>query len=174
MKAAITGRKGMAKHRKNEPPPDRSVDAPSSLAPIMQAFHVESDKVAKALIQEAANTLYGKSEFGSRSISKDELDGIVALMKCINPKDTLETLYAAQIVVCHMLGMKKLSESFMDDQRLGLNLLRFSAEAMSQLEKKRNGCAQNITVNYKHTGHGDALMQTIIPDKVGKDADSRR
>jgi hypothetical protein len=97
----------MAKHRKSEPPPDRSVQAPSSLIPIMQAFHVDSDKAAKVLIQEAANTIYGKTEFGSRSISKDELEGLWALMKGINPRDGLETLYAAQIVACHMLGMRK-------------------------------------------------------------------
>lgn len=117
------------------------------------------------LIQEAANTIYGKSEFASRSISKAELDGLWALMKGINPRDGLETLYAAQIVACHMLGMRKLAEPYMDDQRLGLNLLRFSNEAMQQLEKKRRGRAQNITVNYDYSGQGNALMQTIIPDK---------
>ena len=56
----------------------------------MQAFHVDSDKAAKVLIQEAANTIYGKSEFGSRPISKDELDGLWALMKGINPRDGLD------------------------------------------------------------------------------------
>ena len=162
----------MAKHRKSESPPARSVQAPSSLVPIMQAFHVDSDKASKVLIQEAANTIYGKSEFGSRSISKDELDGLLALMKGINPRDGLETLYAAQIVACHMLGMRKLAEPYMDDQKLGLNLLRFSNEAMQQLEKKRSGGAQNITVNYNYTGPGNPLMRTMIPDKGGKDADS--
>ncbi|MGB7977592.1 MAG: hypothetical protein WCF19_00360 [Chlamydiales bacterium] len=163
----------MAKQQKSEPPPDRSIQAPSSLVPIMQAFHVDSDKAAKVLIQEAANTIYGKSEFGARSISKDELDGLWALMKGMNPRDGLETLYAAQIVACHMLGMRKLAEPYMDDQKLGLNLLRFSNEAMQQLEKKRSGGAQNITVNYNYSGQGNALMETIIPDKGGKDADSR-
>lgn len=170
---AITGSKGMAKHRKNEPPPSKSVDAPSSLIPIMQAFSVDSDKAAKVLIQQAANTIYGKSEMGPRSMSKDELDGIWALMKGINPRDTLETLYAAQIVVGHMLGMRKLYEDYADDQKLGLALLRFANEAMQQLDKKRSGSAQNITVNYNYAGQGNALMQTIIQDKGVKDADSR-
>jgi hypothetical protein len=66
-----------------------------------------------------------------------------------------------------------LAESYIDDQKLGLNLLRFSNEAMQQLEKKRSGGSQNITVNYNYTGPGNALMQTIIPDKGDKDADSR-
>jgi len=37
-----------------------------------------------------------------------------------------------------MLGMRKLSSSYLDDQRLGLKLLRFSNEAMQHLERKRN------------------------------------
>ena len=79
----------------------------------------------------------------------------------------------ARFVACHMLGMRKLAEPYMDDQKLGLNLLRFSNEAMQQLEKKRSGSTQNITVNYNYAGQGNAFMQTIIPDKGGKDADSR-
>jgi hypothetical protein len=59
----------------------------------------------------------------------------------------------------------KLSASYPDDQKLGLKLLRFSNEAMQQLEKKRNGGTQNITVNYNYHGQGNPLMQTIIPIK---------
>ncbi len=153
----------MAKDQKQEPSPVRCIEAPQALVPLMQAFHVGSDKVAKSLISEAAIAIYGKDDFGrDRSFSKSELDGIVSLMKCIEPRDSLETLFAAQIVVGHMLGMRKLAEGCLDDQRLGLNLLRFSNEAMQQLEKKRNGATQNIVVNYNHNGQGNTLMQTVI------------
>jgi hypothetical protein len=131
----------------------------------MQAFHVDSDMAAKALIQEAAKSIYGKGEFGGCPISQAELDAITSLMKAINPQDAIETLYAAQIIVSHMLGMRKLAETYADDQRLGVKLLRFCNEAMQQLEKKRSGGSQNITVNYNYNGQGNALMQTLIPDK---------
>jgi len=152
----------MAKPQKLELPP--SIDAPKALVPLMQAFHVDSEKVAKGLILEAATAIYGKDDFGRACVvSKSELDGIVALMKGINPKD--ETLYAAQIVVCHMLGMRRLAEHYRDDQKLGLNLLRFSSEAMQMLVKKRGGGTQNITVNYNYSGNGNALIQAAISAK---------
>ncbi|OGN64047.1 MAG: hypothetical protein A3E80_03370 [Chlamydiae bacterium RIFCSPHIGHO2_12_FULL_49_9] len=163
----------MAKHQKNQSPP-ASIEAPKALVPLMLAFHVDSEKEAKALLEEAAYAIYGREaepESGfevfkkKRVISKDELEGILSLMKCINPRDSLETLFAAQIVVSHMLGMRRLAKGCREDQKLGLNLLRFSNEAMQQLVKKRGGGMQNITVNYNYNGQQDALMQTVLPEE---------
>lgn len=79
---------------------------------------------------------------------KEELEGIRSLMKGLNPCGTLETLYAAQIVASHMLGMRKLVSNYPDDQKLALRLLRFSNEVIQQLQRKRSGGAKNLTVNY--------------------------
>lgn len=169
----------MAKSGKRHTPPSSlEVTAPKAIAPLMQAFHVDSEEIANSLILEAARAIFGYAEsgldvFSNRDISKEELDGIASLMKGLNPRDTLETLYAAQIVACHMLGMRKLSASYPDDQRLGLKLLRFSNEAMQQLERKRNGGTQNITVNYNYHGQGNALMQTVIPNQEPNHANPR-
>ncbi len=76
-------------------------------------------------------------------------------MKGINPRDNLETLYAAQIVASHMLGMRKLSASYPDDQKLGLKLLRFSNEAIQHLHKKRNGGTQTVKVYDNYQSQGD-------------------
>ena len=168
MKLATIGPKGMAKDQKEDSTPTHTIEAPQALVPLMQAFHVNSEKDAKSLIITAAKAIYGHDEKDDdffrrdRKISESEMDGVISLMKCVNPRDSLETLYAAQIVACHMLGMRKLAESCREDQKLGLNLLRFSNEAMQQLEKKRNGATQNIVVNYNHNGQGNALMQTVL------------
>ncbi len=177
--ADTTGYKGMAKSEKRRTPPySFEVTAPKAIAPLMQAFHVDSEEVASSLILEAARAIFGHDEsgfdiFSKKDISTAELDGVTSLMKGLKPLDTLETLYAAQIVACHMLGMRKLSSSYPDDQRLGLKLLRFSNEAMQQLERKRNGGTQNITVNYSYHGQGNALMQTVIPNQGANHANSR-
>jgi hypothetical protein len=134
----------------------------------MQAFHVDSEKAANSLVFEAARAIFGHDEFSAFSrndITKEELGLITSIMRGIKPRDTLETLYAAQIVASHMLGMRKLCDSHPDDQNLGLKLLRFSNEAMQQLDKKRNGGTQSITVNYNYQGNGNALMQTVMPVK---------
>ena len=159
---AITRSNGMAKDEKSIPSP-ASIQAPKSIAPIMEAFHVESDEVVKALVLDTARAIYGQDDFDMhRSISKNELEGVISLIRSIHPKDSLETLFAAQIVVGHILGLRRLSKDFVDDQRLGLNLLRFSSEAMQMLIKKRSGVIQNIIVNYSYNGQGDALMQTVL------------
>jgi len=162
----------MARSKKNGTPPSHQVMAPKALSPIMQAFHVDSEEAAHALILEASKAIYGskESEYDflgpeDRVVTETELNGISSLMKGLSPKDSLESLYAAQIVASHMLGMRKLSSSYSDDQKLGLKLLKFCNEAMQQLDKKRNGGAQNITVNHNYNGLGNTASQTIIGEK---------
>ena len=162
----------MAKYQKTPPPPAKEVEVPQFLTPLMQAFRVGSEKEAKALLEEAAYAIYGREaepegEFDfckkKRVVSKDELERILSLMRGIIPKDTLETLYAAQIVVSYMLGIRKLSQSYQGDQKLGLNLFQFSSKAMEQLQRKRSKGTQHITVNYNYNDQRGAPMQTVTP-----------
>lgn len=162
----------MTKSQKLDTPPTHQVTAPQALSPIMQAFHVDSEEAAHSLILEASKAIHGEKEKeydfigpGYRELSESELEGVSSLMRGIAPRDSLETLYAAQIVASHMLGMRKLSSNYAADQKLGLNLLKFCNEAMQQLEKKRNGANQNITVNHNYHGPGDALSQTVFKEK---------
>lgn len=105
------------------------------------------------------NCLWLENWGNGRSFSKAELDGVVSL------KLSRGTLFASQIVVGHLLGMRKLAESCPEDQKIGLNLLRFSSEAMQMLIKKQTGAStQNIVVNYNYNEQGSALMQTVLPN----------
>ncbi|MGK5594258.1 MAG: hypothetical protein ACSNEK_02745 [Parachlamydiaceae bacterium] len=146
----------------------KEITIPKKLAPLIQAFSAD-ERSARTLIMEAAKTIYTTQEsygVSSCSISNDEIEGVIALMKGICPKDTIEMIYGAQIVTSHLLGIKLLASGFPTDQALGLKLLRFCNEAMSQLQKKRSGgSTQNIIVNYNYNGQGPALMQTVIPTK---------
>ena len=154
--------------KKRYTPPMKEITIPKKLAPLVQAFSSD-EQSARTLIIEAAKAIYTTHEsFGisSCSISNEELEGIIALMRGIDPKDTIEMIYGAQIVTSQLLGSKLLANGFAADQLLGLKLLRFCHEAMSQLQKKRTrGTNQNITVNYNYNGQGPALMQTVIPTK---------
>ena len=145
------------------------ITIPKKLEPIVRAFFSDSPETAKALIIQAAKAIYGCDEgeafsLGSKHIiTPEELEGICALMESFKPQDILEVLLASQIIVTHLLGLRKLAKGHIEDQRLGLNMLRFSNDAMNQLLKKRSGNMQNITVNYNYNGSGPALMQTVIP-----------
>ena len=145
----------------------KEVTIPEKLVPLVKAFSSD-DQAAKLLILEAARAI-SRAESKAYSLndhepSEEELEGIIALMQGIAPKDTIEMIYGAQIISSHLMGLRLLRQTFATDQALGLKLLRFSNEAMNQLQKKRScGTSQNITVNYNYHGQGNALMQTVIP-----------
>jgi hypothetical protein len=140
---------------------------PDKLAPLVKAFSAD-DQSARLLINEAAKAISSaiptqRYESNKREISEEELEGVIALMKGIAPRDTLEMIYGAQIISSHLMGLRLLSYEVSADQTLGLKLLRFSNEAMGQLQKKRSGgVSQNINITYNHTGSGTALMQNVV------------
>lgn len=146
----------------------KEIVIPKKLAPLIKAFSVD-DQSARLLIIEADKAISTSApsqgyELTKKDISKEELEGIIALMKGIAPRDTLEMIYGAQIISSHLMGLRLLSHNFQVDQALGLKLLRFSNEAMGQLQKKRSGGVnQNINITYNHTDSGPTLMQTILP-----------
>ena len=143
----------------------KDITIPKKLVPLIQAFSADEES-AKLLILEAAKAIYTTQDsfLSECSVSNEELEGVISMMKGIDPKDTIEMIYGAQIITSHLLGIKLLSRSYKDDQMLGLKLLRFCNDAMNQLQKKRlGGTSQNITVNYNYNGQGPALMQTVIP-----------
>jgi hypothetical protein len=151
----------------------KEITIPKKLEPIVRAFWADSEEAAKLLIIQAANAIYGNYEeeteietfYEKRHIiTEEELEGVCAMMNGFNPQDMLETILASQIVVTHLLGLRKLAKPLIEDQRLGLNMLRFSSEAMNQLQKKRSGHTQNISVTYNYNGTGQALMQTVLPN----------
>lgn len=145
----------------------KEITIPKKLVPLFKAFSAQ-EQSAKLLIIEAVKSIYCKEEglygFSDKEPSKGEIEGIIALMQGIAPRDTLEMIYAAQLIASHIMGLRLLSNKFPGDQALGLKLLRFSNEAMTNLQKKRaGGISQNINITYNHDGPGPALMQTVIP-----------
>lgn len=147
-----------------------NITIPKKLDPIVRAFLAESPKTAKKLVIQAAKAIYGAEEekdpldFSMKSqhvITNEDIEDICAFMQGIKPSDVLEAIIAAQITVTHMLGMRKLATGHLADQHLGLKMLRFSTDAMQQLQKKRCGGMQNITVNYNYNS-----MQSAIPIEI--------
>ncbi len=152
----------------------KEITIPKKLEPLVKAFYADSPEMARSLVLQSANAIYGiRDDPGDdhmlemfskqKQLTPDELEEVCALMGSIRPVDMVEALFAAQIIVSHMLGMRKMAKGYNEDVCLGLRLLRFSNDALCQLQKKRSGNIQNITVNYNHNGQGAALMQTILP-----------
>lgn len=159
-------------HPKKRIPPMKEITIPKKLAPLVKAFSAE-DQSARLLINEAAKAISKaepsssfKLSFEEETLPEEELEGVIALMRDLAPQDAIETIYAAQIVSSHIMGLRLLSHDFPADQALGLKLLRFSNEAMGQLIKKRaGGSSQHINITYNYAGSGPVLMQTIMPEE---------
>lgn len=145
-KLITTGCDGMARDQKRDMPPYQHSNEfviPKALVPFMNAFRVNLESDVQSLIKEAIIAILGDHPYGL-DISNEELEGVVALMKEINPRDSLEIFYAAQIVSSYMLGMRELSASYPEDQKLGLKLLEFSNESMQRLMERRC-CSKKIS-----------------------------
>jgi hypothetical protein len=154
-----------------------NITIPKKLNPIVQAFFAESPQAAKKLVIQAAKAIYGAEEerepidFSMKRqhvITNEDIEDICAFMQGIKPSDALEAIMAAQIVVSHMLGMRKLSSGIAEDQRLGLKMFQFSTEAMWRLQRNRSGGMQNITVNYNYSSQESPPIP-IIPIESGSE-----
>jgi hypothetical protein len=128
----------MAQSQKTKIPP---LEIPNSLAILMEVFSIESEAVAKTLIAKAFAAIYFEKE--GKDISKMEVDEVYALIQSFEPSNFTESLYAAQMILSHMVGIRKLTQPCKDDQRLGLKLLRLSNDAIQRLEKRRIGSQQD-------------------------------
>jgi hypothetical protein len=126
----------------------KEVTIPKKLKPIIEAFYADSPKAAKMLIIEAVKTIYSDNDemdylcTRKHEINEEEIEGVLAFMQGIAPQNMLEAILASQIVVGHLLGLRKLSKTSFEDQRLGFNMLRFSAEAILLLQRERSGTMQ--------------------------------
>lgn len=149
----------------------REITIPKKLEPIVKAFYAESPAAAKALLIQAAKAIYESDEENflinplkkQREIENKDLEEICAMMQSCKPQDMLEALFAAQIVVSHMLGMRKLAKSHIDDQRLGVKLLQLSTTALCHLQKKRSAGVQNITVSYNYSCCKSQQAELAVP-----------
>ena len=162
---------------KNTPTPYifmSNITIPKKLDPIVQAFFAESPQAAKKLVIQAAKAIYGSEEESDpfdnfsrhRTITNEDIEDICAFMQGIKPNDVLEAIIAAQIVVTHMLGMRKLASGFAENQRLGLKMLQFSSNSIARLQKKRSGGMQNFTINHNYNYSSTQPTIPTVPIEV--------
>lgn len=164
----------MAHSKKNTPTPSLTA-TPKALTAISEIFSIDCEKTAKDLLEKAAQAVYYENKSAveldcfetTYQITKQEIDSVYALIKSIKPQDALETLAGSQIVVCHLLGMRKLAQPNREDQQIGVKLLRLSNDAMERLERKRNGGRQNINVTYNNSA--PSIQSIITPQNNGND-----
>ena len=108
-----------------------TITPPKILIPIIEAFQAKTDKEIKTLVMDLIQSLLQEKP------NKQELRGLVYLIKSLKPNNSLEALYASQFVISYLLGMRKLTAAYPDDQKIGLKLLSFSNKTLQQLCKNK-------------------------------------
>lgn len=109
--------------------PRECMEIPKQLQPLVAAFSASSNSEAKALIFEASQLICGGT-------SKEEVEGVLALIRSINPVNSIEAIFAAQAIASYLLGLRLISKGYKKDQTLGLRFLKHSSETLAKLGKR--------------------------------------
>ena len=143
----------MARKVKKAIPPTAGVVVNGGMASLMEAFAAGSERMAKKLIHQSAEAIYAEnSVIGGQEVTKEHVNEVYSLMCSLDPKDAVEVLFCTHVVVAHVIGMRKLSQACSDDKAIGLRMLKFAAESIDRLDKRRNGVKQTINVTYNNIG----------------------
>jgi hypothetical protein len=102
------------------------INVPPELLPLLSVF--DSDNTtARKIITEAAG----------RQIPDEEFAGILGLLQQLRPQDDIQAIYAAQILLLHVRGLRLLCQDFREDRTLGTKTLKACHEAMLGLQQKK-------------------------------------
>ncbi len=117
-------------------------------------------------------------------LRKEQLDGNVAALKSIGPKDELEGMMAAQLIAAHNVAMECYRRAMIDEQTLeGLREYLNQANKLSRtwttlleaLNKHRGKGGQKVTVEHVHVhAGGQAVVGAFKGAGNGKRANSEK
>ena len=97
----------------------------------------------------------------SNDRSDEELDAVIVLIRGIQPKDTIETILAAQFVALHLQGTANMAQENYNIMGQAIQMVRLSHQSLNMLQQYR-GKSQTINVNYNVASQGDTVLNTLI------------
>ncbi len=125
---------------------------------LIDAINSENPETTKMLVNSALKIVYPDI----RDIKDKDVETVVEMLRSMQPKDTVECILASQFVVCHLEGMKMLSDSYLNSKGHGMMMLRLSHSTLDQLQRYRGKSTQTINVNY------NTLIQGGVQEKNGR------
>ena len=130
---------------------------PAQTQLLVDAINSENPETTKMLINSAMKIIYPDiSEF-----ENNDVQVVVDMIRSMQPKDTVECILISQFIVCHLEGMKILSESYFNSKGHGMMMIRLSHSTLDQLERYRGKSAPTTNVNY------NTLIQGNVQEKNG-------
>jgi len=123
----------------------KKVAVSNSISLLGEAFNCENNDAVQLIISRAMEMIYEKGI--NIAWSNKDLDGVITLIRGINPKDTVEVMLATQFVALHLQSMSTMAKTYINAKGQGMMLMRLSHQALDMLQRYR-GKGQTINVNY--------------------------
>ena len=141
----------------------KSVALPNQISLLVEAINCDNPEAARLLVHRAMLlTHHSRKHWPPENAWTDaDLDAVVALIRGIKPKDTVESILAAQFVALHLKGMETMSEDNYNIMGQAMMMVRLSHQALNMLQQYR-GKTQTINVNYNVHSEGDAILNTMV------------
>lgn len=151
----------MTKKKKEE------VALPNQISLLMEAINCDNQNAARLLVKRAMLVSFNISHHWPKETawSDDDLDAVMSLIRGIKPKNTIESILAAQIVSLHLKGMEVMSHDNYNIMGQAMMMLRLSHQAFNVLQQYR-GKSQTINVNYNIHSEGDAVLNTLVQSGI--------
>jgi len=138
---------------------------------LIEAINCDNDDAIHLLILNAMNAIYTNKPYQEQpSWTHQDIAPIVALIKGINPKDTIEVILATQFISLHLQGTSIMAKENYNVMGHAIMMIRLSHQTLDMLQRYR-GKGQTINVNYNTLNQGNAILNTVIQkrDKPKKD-----
>jgi hypothetical protein len=135
-----------------------SLALPQQIDLLIQAIHSDNQDAARLLVHNAMQMIHKTKE---KKWHEKELDAVISLIRGINPKDTVESILAAQYITLHLKALSIIAEENNNTIGQGMMMIRLSHQALNTLQQYR-GKAQTINVNYNVHSEGNTTLNTML------------
>lgn len=142
------------------------IAVPNQISLLVEAFNCDNPDSGRLLVQRAMNSIYPRGSSWKKDAWGDkECDAVVALIRNIKPKDTIEVILAAQFVALHLQATANIAGENYNIMSQNLQMMRLSHQALNMLQQYR-GKSQTINVNYNIHSEGDSVLNTLIQSGI--------
>ena len=132
----------------------KDIATTDQIALLVEAIHCENQDTARLLVRRALNVVYDNKKsswsFDDRAdieVDNSEFDAVVALIRSVKPRDSVEAILAAQFVALHLQGMNALAKDCGATKGHGMMMVRLSHQALEVLHRYREKGQSIIELN---------------------------
>ncbi len=111
---------------------------------LVEAINCDNQEIARLLVRRALNVVYDNKKSpwsiddkSDVEVNGKEFDAVVALIRSVKPKDSVEAILAAQFIALHLQGMNALASDCGTSKGHGMMMVRLSHQALEMLQRYR-------------------------------------